>query len=100
MTAITLDDGLVRLREQIDRMSKLLNNDFKGAAFSRADNMQQYTLVYRMCTQPPPLNFAQQLHDEHGRVCMTLWRGVSRQSKSMSLYRLFATTLLSMLGQL
>mgnify|MGYP005993141555 CR=1 FL=1 len=76
--AISLEDGRARLRQQVDRLSKLLNNDFKGDAFSRADNMQQYTLVYRMCTQAPPNNFAQQLHEEHGRVSCNgrlRWRG-------------------------
>lgn len=67
---VTLEEGLAGLRSQVERMSTLMNADFAGKAFTRADNMQQYTLVYRMCTQRPPHNYSAELYQEHGKVGM------------------------------
>ena len=66
--AVGLDEGVKALKDQMERLSVLMNQDFNGKAFTRADNMQQYTLAYRMCTQRAPNNFSAQLYDEHGKV--------------------------------
>jgi hypothetical protein len=52
------------------RMQALLSSNFDASqrAFSHQDNLEQYTLVYRMCTQRAPAKWDDQLYKRHGTV--------------------------------
>lgn len=64
-----LDEGWHKVKtEGIDRLTRLMNEGFKGPAFSNTESMQVYHTVYRMCTQRAPYNFSEQLYARHNEV--------------------------------
>ena len=66
---IPLGEGWKDIQVMLNRLKKLLNNDFEGVsgcAFDHSQYIGVYNSVYNMCTQGVPNNLSAPLYERHG----------------------------------
>lgn len=67
VTPMTMDQGFELIDAAVTKLKRILEGK-PEPAFGSHEYIENYTIVYNMCTQKPPDDLSQQLYDKYGGI--------------------------------